>query len=138
AFAPGQRATADDIQLVQRLFATVGLVCPVKESLLDAVTGLSGRGPAYAFLLIEALSDGGGAEGSARDSALQPAAQSFPGRAKALLETGRHPGALKDIVTSPGGTTIEGLRELENAGVRGALINAVRAASERSRQLGQG
>lgn len=138
AFAPGRHATPEDAQLCQNLFATVGLSLPVKESLLDAVTGLSGSGPAYAFVLIEALSDGGVAAGLPRDIATQLAAQTLLGSAKLLLETGLHPGVLKDMVTSPGGTTIEGLHELEKAGVRGALINAVRAAAEKSRRLGQG
>ena len=138
AFAPGKNATDDDVQLVQRLLATVGLACQVKESLLDAVTGLSGSGPAYAFVLIEALSDGGVAAGLPREIATQLAAQTLLGSAKLLLETGLHPGVLKDMVTSPGGTTIEGLHELEKAGVRGALISAVRAAAEKSRRLGQG
>jgi len=138
AFAPGKNATDDDVQLVQRLLAAVGLACQVKESLLDAVTGLSGSGPAYAFVLIEALSDGGVAAGLPREIATQLAAQTLLGSAKLLLETGLHPGVLKDMVTSPGGTTIEGLHELEKAGVRGALISAVRAAAEKSRRLGQG
>jgi pyrroline-5-carboxylate reductase len=138
AFATGKSATADDAQLAQRLFAAVGVAYQVKEPLLDAVTGLSGSGPAYAFLMIEALSDGGVAAGLPRDIATNLAAQTLLGSARLLLETGQHPGALKDMVTSPGGTTIEGLHELEKAGVRGALINAVRAATEKSRRLGQG
>jgi pyrroline-5-carboxylate reductase len=109
----------------------------VKESLLDAVTGLSGSGPAYAFMIIEALSDGGVAAGLPRDIATKLAAQTLLGSAKMLLETGLHPGALKDMVTSPGGTTIEGLHELEKAGLSGALISAVRAATEKSKKLGQ-
>jgi len=109
----------------------------VKEALLDAVTGLSGSGPAYAFLMIEALSDGGVAAGLPRDMAIRLAAQTLLGSSKMVLETGLHPGALKDMVTSPGGTTIEGLHELEKGGVRGALVNAVRAAAEKSKRLGQ-
>ena len=116
----------------------MGVAYQVKESLLDAVTGLSGSGPAYAFLIIEGLSDGGVAAGLLRDVATRLAAQTLLGSAQLLLQTGQHPGALKDMVTSPGGTTIEGLHELEKAGVRGALINAVRAATEKSRKLGQG
>jgi len=138
AFAPGKGAQAADAELVQRLFSAVGLAFQVKESLLDAVTGLSGSGPAYAFLLIEGLSDGGVAAGLPRDVATRLAAQTLLGSARMVLETGLHPGALKDMVTSPGGTTIEGLHELEKAGVRGALINAVRAATEKSKKLGQG
>jgi len=138
AFATGKSATKDDAQLAQKLFSSVGVAYQVKESLLDAVTGLSGSGPAYAFLIIEGLSDGGVAAGLLRDVATRLAAQTLLGSAQLLLQTGQHPGALKDMVTSPGGTTIEGLHELEKAGVRGALINAVRAATEKSRKLGQG
>lgn len=138
AYALGQSATSDDGALAQRLFSSVGLALPVKESMLDAVTGLSGSGPAYVFLILEALSDGGVAMGLPRDVATRLAAQTLLGSAKLLLETGQHPGALKDMVTSPGGTTIEGLHELEKAGLRGALINAVRAATEKSKKLGQG
>jgi pyrroline-5-carboxylate reductase len=137
AFALGKSATPEDAQLAIKLFSAVGIAFQVKESLLDAVTGLSGSGPAYAFLMIEALSDGGVAAGLPRDIALKLAAQTLLGSAKLLLETGLHPGALKDMVTSPGGTTIEGVHELEKGGVRGALINAVRAATMKSKSLGQ-
>ena len=116
----------------------MGVAYPVKESLLDAVTGLSGSGPAYGFLMIEALSDGGVAAGLPREVATKLAAQTLLGAARMVLETGIHPGALKDMVTSPGGTTIEGVHELEKGGVRAALISAVRAASEKSKKLGQG
>jgi pyrroline-5-carboxylate reductase len=135
AYALGDSATAEDAVLAQKLFAAVGLACQVKEALLDAVTGLSGSGPAYGFLAIEALSDGGVAAGLPRDLATKLAAQTLLGAAKMVLETGMHPGALKDMVTSPGGTTIEGVHELEKGGLRAAFMNAVRAASERSRQL---
>jgi pyrroline-5-carboxylate reductase len=138
AYAPGKAAKPEDGELTQRLFSSVGLAFQVKETLLDAVTGLSGSGPAYAFLMIEALSDGGVAAGLPREVATRLAAQTLLGSAKLLLETGLHPGALKDMVTSPGGTTVEGLHELEKAGVRGALMNAVRAAADKSRKLGQG
>ena len=104
----------------------------------DAVTGLSGSGPAYAYLMIEALSDGGVAAGLPREIATRLAAQTLMGAAKMVLETGQHPGELKDAVTSPGGTTIEGLHELEKGGLRGTLMNAVRAAAEKSKKLGQG
>jgi len=137
AFALGKSALPEDGALAQRLFSSVGVAYQVKESLLDAVTGLSGSGPAYVFLMIEALSDGGVAAGLPRDIATKLAAQTVFGSAKMVLETGLHPGALKDMVTSPGGTTIEGLHELESGNVRGALISAVRAASEKSKRLGQ-
>ena len=136
AYALGKHAVADDGRLAHKLFSSIGLAFQLKELLLDAVTGLSGSGPAYVCLIIEALSDGGVAAGLPRDVATKLAAQTLLGGAKMLLETGQHPGALKDMVTSPGGTTIEGLHELEKAGVRGALISAVRAAAEKSRKLG--
>jgi pyrroline-5-carboxylate reductase len=136
AFAPGHNARPEDSQLAHRLLSPVGVVYQVKEALLDAVTGLSGSGPAYAFLMIEALSDGGVAEGLPRDMATRLAAQTLLGAARMVLETGLHPGALKDMVTSPGGTTIEGLHALERARVRAALINAVRAAADKARRLG--
>jgi pyrroline-5-carboxylate reductase len=137
AFALGKAATAEDRELALKLFSTVGVALVVKESLLDAVTGLSGSGPAYAFLIIEALSDGGVAAGLPRDVATRLAAQTMLGSAKMVLETGIHPGALKDMVASPGGTTIEGLHELEKGKLRGTLINAVRAAAEKSKRLGK-
>jgi len=138
AFALGKSATVEDGQLAQKLFSAVGVAYQVKESLLDAVTGLSGSGPAYAYLMIEALSDGGVAAGLPRDVATRLAAQTLLGSAKMVLETGLHPGALKDMVTSPGGTTIEGIHELEKGMVRGALMNAVRAATNKAKKLGQG
>jgi pyrroline-5-carboxylate reductase len=138
AFASGKAARPEDSALAQRLFSSIGIAYEVKESLLDAVTGLSGSGPAYVFLMIEALSDGGVAAGLPRDVATKLAAQTVFGSAKMLLETGLHPGALKDMVTSPGGTTVEGLHELEKGKVRSALISAVRAATEKSKKLGQG
>ena len=136
AYALGGSARPDDGALVQRLFSAVGLAFQLKEGLLDAVTGLSGSGPAYIFVIIEALSDGGVAAGLPRDVATRLAAQTLLGSAKLLLETGTHPGVLKDMVTSPGGTTIEGLHELEKGGLRAALISAVRAATEKSKRLG--
>ncbi len=137
AFALGQSATAADGELAQKLLAAVGLALPVKEALLDAVTGLSGSGPAYVYQFIEALSDGGVAAGLPRDVATKLAAQTVLGAAKMVLETGQHPGALKDQVTSPGGTTIEGVHELEKGKLRGTVMSAVRAATEKSKKLGQ-
>jgi len=137
AFALGKGARPEDATLAQRLFASVGLAFEVKEALLDAVTGLSGSGPAYVYLMIEALSDGGVAAGLPRDIATKLAAQTVFGSARMVVETGLHPGALKDMVASPGGTTIEGLHELEKGRLRATLINAVRAATEKSRKLGQ-
>ena len=104
---------------------------------MDAVTGLSGSGPAYVYQIIEALSDGGVAAGLPRATATQLAAQTVLGSAKMVLETGEHPGLLKDMVTSPGGTTIEGVHELEKGGLRATLMNAVRAAAAKSRKLGR-
>jgi pyrroline-5-carboxylate reductase len=136
AYALSKAARPEDGELVQRLLASVGLAFQLKESLLDAVTGLSGSGPAYVYMFIEGLSDGGVAAGLPRDVATRLAAQTVLGSARMVLETGLHPGALKDMVTSPGGTTIEGVHALELAKLRGALISAVRAAAEKSRQLG--
>ena len=138
AFAVGKSARLQDGELANKLFSAVGVAFQVKEALLDAVTGLSGSGPAYAYLFIEGLSDGGVAAGLPREIATQLAAQTLLGSARMVLETGLHPGILKDMVASPGGTTIEGLHELEKGRLRGTLISAVRAAAEKSRKLGQG
>jgi pyrroline-5-carboxylate reductase len=137
-FAPGNCATADDTDLAKKLLSAVGIAFQVKESLLDAVTGLSGSGPAYVYQFIEALSDGGVASGLPRDIATRLAAQTVLGAARMVLQTGQHPGALKDQVTSPGGTTIEGLHELEKGKLRATVMSAVRAATEKSKKLGQG
>ncbi len=137
-FALGKNATAADAELAKKLLSAVGVALQVKESLLDAVTGLSGSGPAYVYQFIEALSDGGVAAGLPRDIATKLAAQTVLGGAKMVLETGQHPGALKDQVTSPGGTTIEGLHELEKGKLRATVMSAVRSATEKSKKLGQG
>lgn len=134
--ATGSAATAEDGRLISDLLATVGIVETVPEPLLDAVTGLSGSGPAYVFQIIEALSDGGVKMGLPRATATRLAAQTLAGAADMLLSTGQHPGVLKDSVTSPGGTTIAGLHAMELGGVRAALIDAVEAATLRSKELG--
>ncbi len=124
-----------DISRVQTLLEAVGTVVRVPDSLMHAVTGLSGSGPAYIYVMIEALSDGGVAQGLPREVATRLAAQTVLGAAKMVLDSGKHPGQLKDQVTSPGGTTIAAIRTLEKAGVRSAFIEAVASASERSSQL---
>jgi len=137
AYAVGGAATSKDGEIVERLFGAVGVTSQVKEPLLDAVTGLSGSGPAYAFLMIEALADGGVLMGLPRELSLKLAAQTLAGAAEMVLSTGEHPGKLKDAVASPGGTTIAGLEVLEVCGVRAGLIRAVRSAAERSREMGK-
>jgi pyrroline-5-carboxylate reductase len=136
-YSAGGSATADDVAVVDRLLQAVGKAFPLPENLLDAVTGLSGSGPAFVFVVIEALSDGGVRMGLPRDVATILAAQTVLGSAKMLLETGKHPGVLKDMVTSPGGTTIAGLHALERGGLRAALIDAVEAATKRAIELGK-
>lgn len=137
AFSPSLTAKKEDIELINRLLDAVGTAFEVPEKLLDAVTGLSGSGPAYVYLMIEALSDGGVRMGLPREISTALAAQTVLGSAKMLLHTNHHPGYLKDMVTSPGGTTIAGIHELEKAGVRGAFINAVEAATLRAVELGK-
>jgi pyrroline-5-carboxylate reductase len=137
AFATGKAALPEDAELTQKLLSAVGLACQVKEPLLDAVTGLSGSGPAYVYQFIEALSDGGVAMGLPREIATRLAAQTVIGAGQMVLETGLHPGVLKDQVTSPGGTTIEGLHALEKGGLRGTVMDAVRASAEKARKMGQ-
>jgi pyrroline-5-carboxylate reductase len=137
AFTPGPTATPDDIALVQRLLDAVGKAFQVPEGQLDAVTGLSGSGPAFVYVMIEALSDGGVRVGLPRDVATALAAQTVFGAAKMVLDTGLHPGLLKDRVASPGGTTIAGLHALERGGLRAALMDAVEAATLRSAELGK-
>jgi pyrroline-5-carboxylate reductase len=137
AYCLGGAATRDDARLVADLLAAVGLSIELPEQQLDAVTGLSGSGPAFVCLVIEALADGGVKMGLPRDVALKLAAQTVLGTARMVLETGQHPASLKDAVASPGGTTIAGLHELERGALRGTLINAVEAATLRSRELGK-
>jgi pyrroline-5-carboxylate reductase len=136
ALVAGEHATDDDLKQARALFDAIGKTVVVDEPLLDAVTGLSGSGPAYIFLIIEALSDAGVKVGLPRVIAQELAAQTVLGSAKLLLETGEHPGRLKDQVTSPGGTAIAGLHTLEAGGLRTTLMNAVEVATQRSRELG--
>lgn len=137
AIAPGKLVQPADLELVKRIFEAVGEVVEVPESMLDAVTGLSGSGPGYVAILIEALTDGGVCAGLPRAIASQLALQTVFGTAKLLQETGMHPAELKDRVTSPGGTTIAGIATLESNGFRSALIEAVKAACLRSQELGK-
>ncbi|MEO8498275.1 MAG: pyrroline-5-carboxylate reductase, partial [Planctomycetota bacterium] len=136
-YSLGPGASVADGELVGRLLGAVGIAFAVPESQLDAVTGLSGSGPAYVYTMIEALSDGGVRAGLPRATATALAAQTVFGAAQMVLSSGEHPGVLKDRVTSPGGTTIAGLQVLERQGLRSALIDAVEAATNRSRELGQ-
>lgn len=137
AIARGQFASESDLEDAKRIFDAIGTTVILDESQMDAVTGLSGSGPAYVFLILEALSDAGVKVGLSRRTAQLLAAQTVLGSAKLLLETGEHPGRLKDMVTSPGGTAITGLHTLENGGLRTTLMNAVEAATQRSRELGE-
>lgn len=137
AFCGGDDVSQADKTAVLAMLGSVGLAVEVNESQMDAVTGLSGSVPAYVCLIIEALADGGVLTGLPRPLAMQLATQTVLGAAKMVAETGRHPGELKDAVASPGGTTIAALKSLEQNGVRGALIEAVKASADRSAELGQ-
>ncbi len=138
AIAAGSHASAADLETAKAVFDAVGITVVLDETHLDAVTGLSGSGPAYIFLILEALADAGVKVGLSRRSAQRLAAQTVMGSAKLLLETDEHPGKLKDMVTSPGGTAIAGLHTLEEGGLRTTLINAVETATKRARELGRG
>jgi pyrroline-5-carboxylate reductase len=137
AIASGSQIQSHQLEQAQRVFAAVGEVVQVPETMLDAVTGLSGSGPGYIALVVESLTDGGVAAGLPRAIAAKLALQTVKGTAQLLQETGIHPAQLKDQVTSPGGTTIAGIAQLEQAGLRSALISAVKAAWQRSQELGQ-
>ncbi|MBL9114435.1 MAG: pyrroline-5-carboxylate reductase [Verrucomicrobiaceae bacterium] len=137
AFSRGERATENDAALARQLLGAVGTADEVAEKLLDAVTGLSGSGPAYGYTIIEALADGGVLMGLPRATAVRLAAQTMLGAAEMVLKTGKHTGSLRDEVTSPGGTTAAGLEALELGGLRAALLQAVRSATERAIELGQ-
>ncbi|MCX7918376.1 MAG: pyrroline-5-carboxylate reductase [bacterium] len=137
AICPGSFTLKSHLELAQQLLGAVGKVVVVDETVMDTVTGLSGSGPAYIFMVIEALADAGVKEGLERGTALLLAAQTVLGAAKMVLQTGEHPAVLKDKVASPGGTTIAGIAVLESAGLRKSLIQAVSAATARSRELNQ-
>jgi len=137
AFALGKACKPEDKDTVTKVLLSVGVALPLDEKLLDAVTGLSGSGPAFVYIVIEAMADGGVLAGLPREVAQKLAAQTVLGAAKTVLETNVHPGQWKDMVASPAGTTIEGLKVLEKAGVRGAFIEAVEAAAKRSAALGE-
>lgn len=138
AIAAGGHATEEDVDLAMEIFNSVGKSVFIKENyLMDAITGLSGSGPAYIFLIVDALADAGVKMGLAREEALFLSTQTVLGAAKLLMETREHPGKLKDKVTSPGGTAIAGLATLEEGGLRTTLIHAVEAATNRSRELGE-
>jgi pyrroline-5-carboxylate reductase len=136
AIAAGKHVSKTAVKIAHRIFEAVGRTVDVEEAHLDAVTGLSGSGPAYIFMIIEALSDAGVKMGLARDVSNTLTLQTILGSAKLAQETGKHPGELKDMVTSPAGTTIAGLHALEDGGLRTTLMNAVEEATLRSRELG--
>ncbi len=138
AIAKADGLEPDDLDTAGEIFSAVGRVVVLDETLMDAVTGLSGSGPAYVAVVIESLADGGVRMGLDRITAMTLATQTVLGAAKLLLETGLHPGALKDMVSSPGGTSIAGIAALEEGGIRTTFIKAVERATERSRELGQG
>lgn len=136
--AAGKNATKDDIQLAMAIFDSMGKSIFLKENILmDAITGLSGSGPAYIFLIVDAMADAGVKVGLSREDALFLSIQTVLGSAKLLMETREHPGRLKDMVTSPGGTAIAGIHTLEKGGLRTTLINAVEVATQRSKELGE-
>ncbi|GAB6100596.1 pyrroline-5-carboxylate reductase [Halanaerocella petrolearia] len=135
AYTLGQAASQEEGKLVEEIFSSVGLVVEVAEDLMDAVTGLSGSGPAYIYLIVEALSDAGVNVGLPREIATKLALQTLLGAGKMVEELEKHPGQLKDAVTSPGGTTITGLKKLEEEGLRSSLYQAVEAATAKSKEL---
>ena len=137
AIAPGKHASKGDLKLAKAVFDSVGKSIIIEEEFMDAITGLSGNGPAYIFLIVDALADAGVKMGLSREDALLLATQSVLGAAKLLLETGEHPGKLKDKVTSPGGTAIAALHTIEEGGLRTTLINAVEVGTNRSKELGE-
>jgi pyrroline-5-carboxylate reductase len=138
ALSAGKHAKKEDVELAMAIFNSVGKAVFLRENyLMDAITGLSGSGPAYIFIIVDALADAGVKMGLSRKDSQFLAAQTVLGAAKLLIETGEHPGQLKDRVTSPGGTAIAGIHTLEKGGLRTTLINAVEAATQRSKELGE-
>ena len=137
AYAVGEGVSKDDEKLTEDILGAIGEVVQVDEKLMDAVTGLSGSGPAYVFDFIQAMADGGVHEGLPRDTALKLAAQTVLGAAELVLKSGEHPNALRDMVTSPGGTTARGLAVLDKGALRGLVAEAVIAATSRSQELGK-
>ena len=137
SYTLGTKATKEDAQKVKEILEAIGIAFEVPEEKIDAVTGLSGSSPAYMFMVIDALADRGVLMGLPRDVALKLAAQTMLGSAKTVLETGKHPEDLKDSVCSPGGTTIEGVKVLEDYGMRAAFISAVQASAEKSKEMGK-
>ncbi len=137
AFSVSENCDENDIKNVTKIFDSIGMCFEVKEKDMDAVSGLSGCGPAYMFMVIEAMADGGVLMGLPRDLSIKLAAQTMLGSAKTVLETGEHPERLKDSVCSPGGATIEGVNTLENYSTRAAFIAAVQAGTEKSKELGK-
>jgi pyrroline-5-carboxylate reductase len=137
AIAAGKHASRNDLKLAKAIFDSVGKSVILEETLMDAITGLSGSGPAYIFLIVDALADAGVKMGLSREDSLFLSAQTVLGAAKLLMETNEHPGRLKDRVTSPGGTAIAALHTLEEGGLRTTLINAVEVATKRSKELGE-
>lgn len=135
ALVRGRFANSEQVQLVRRMFETVGRVVEVDEKHMDAVTGLSGSGPAFHYIILDALTEAGVNVGLPRDIAIQLAAQTAYGAARMVLETGSHPALLKDEVTTPAGCTVDGILELEAGGLRGTLIKAVKRSTERAREL---
>jgi pyrroline-5-carboxylate reductase len=138
ALCSGRFVTPEQIALAQRIFSTVGRTVVVEEKHMDAVTGLSGSGPAFLYIIIEALAEAGVNVGLPRDVATMLAAQTAYGSARMVLETGYHPALLKDAVTTPAGTTVDGILALEEGGLRATLINAVKRATERAKELAAG
>lgn len=138
ALCSGRFVTPEQIALAQRIFNTVGRTVVVEEKHMDAVTGLSGSGPAFLYIIIEALAEAGVNVGLPRDVATMLAAQTAYGSARMVLETGYHPALLKDAVTTPAGTTVDGILALEEGGLRATLINAVKRATERAKELASG